>query len=178
MATGHYLTACSCWESQSFQTVLWSICLDTDTFRGLACHYVYLICVTRWLPTTSSNRENLPLPIQMQLSEKPKTFLNLRNFKHFEKKKEKKRKKMIVIAQSFLKYWLRITCFFKCIKGPVFVKPLVVNVSKIFVTGTCKNYSYKMNSSELTFSPRLIAGGRKVWGGGGGMAFQTNSCIN
>ena len=34
-----------------------------------------------------SNRENLPLPIQMQLSEKPKTFLeSTLNFEHFEKK--------------------------------------------------------------------------------------------
>ena len=42
-----------------------------------------------------SNRENLPLPIQMQLSEKPKTFFEFFiafleskvNFEHFEKKK-------------------------------------------------------------------------------------------
>ena len=41
-----------------------------------------------------SNRENLPLPIQMQLSGKPKTFSQIfiafleskLNFKHFEKK--------------------------------------------------------------------------------------------
>ena len=43
-----------------------------------------------------SNRENLPLPIQMQLSEKPKTFFEFFiafleskvNFEHFEKKKK------------------------------------------------------------------------------------------
>ena len=43
-----------------------------------------------------SNRENLPLPIQMQLSEKPKTFSEFfiaflestLNFEHFEKKDE------------------------------------------------------------------------------------------
>ena len=41
-----------------------------------------------------SNRENLPLPVQMQLSEKPKTFCQFfiaflestLHFKHFEKK--------------------------------------------------------------------------------------------
>ena len=41
-----------------------------------------------------SNRENLPLPIQMQLSKKPKTFRRVfiaflestLNFEHFEKK--------------------------------------------------------------------------------------------
>ena len=34
-----------------------------------------------------SNSENLPLPVQMQLSEKPKTFLeSTLNFEHFEKK--------------------------------------------------------------------------------------------
>ena len=51
-----------------------------------------------------SNRENLPLPIQMQLSEKPKTspgyfiaFLeSTLNFEHFFKK-------MSLIAQVFLK---------------------------------------------------------------------------
>ena len=51
-----------------------------------------------------SNRENLPLPIQMQLSEKPKTFSQFfiavleftLNFEHFEKK-------MTLIAQVFLK---------------------------------------------------------------------------
>ena len=51
-----------------------------------------------------SSRENLPLPIQMQLSEKPKTFSEFfievleftLNFEHFEKK-------MTLIAQVFLK---------------------------------------------------------------------------
>ena len=34
-----------------------------------------------------SNSENLPLPIEMQLSEKPKTFLeSTLNFENFEKK--------------------------------------------------------------------------------------------
>ena len=54
-----------------------------------------------------SNRENLPLPIQMQLSEKPKTFCQFfiaflessLNFEHFEKEK----KKVSLIAQVFLK---------------------------------------------------------------------------
>ena len=44
-----------------------------------------------------SNRENFPLPIQMQLSEKPKTFCQFfiaflessLNFEHFEKEKKK-----------------------------------------------------------------------------------------
>ena len=51
-----------------------------------------------------SNRENLPLPLQMQLSEKPKTFSEFfiaflkstLNFEHFKNK-------MSLIAQVFLK---------------------------------------------------------------------------
>ena len=46
-----------------------------------------------------SNRENLPLPIQMQLSKKAKIFCcifisflkSTLNFEHFEKKKKKKK---------------------------------------------------------------------------------------
>ena len=46
-------------------------------FNMLTANYEY----------SRSNRENLPLPIQMQLSEKPKTFLeSTLNFEHFEKK--------------------------------------------------------------------------------------------
>ena len=50
-----------------------------------------------------SNREHLPFPIQMQLSETPKTFCQFiafleatLNFEHFEKK-------ISLIAQVFLK---------------------------------------------------------------------------
>ena len=44
-----------------------------------------------------SNTDNLPLPVQMQLSEKLETFLeSALNFEHFEKK-------MNLIAQVFLK---------------------------------------------------------------------------
>ena len=53
-----------------------------------------------------SNRENLPLPIQMELLEKPKTFSQFfivflestLNFEHFEKK-------ISLIAQVFLKLY-------------------------------------------------------------------------
>ena len=34
---------------------------------------------------SGSNRENVPIPIQMQLSEKPKFLESTLNFEHFEK---------------------------------------------------------------------------------------------
>ena len=63
-------------------------------FNTLTANYEY----------SRSNRENLPLPIQMQLSEKVKTFSHsfiaflesTLNFEHFEKE-------MSLIAQVFLK---------------------------------------------------------------------------
>ena len=57
------------------------------------------------------NTESLPLPIQMQLSTKRKTFC--------------KKKRMNLIASVFLKLLTP-----KHIKGPVFEKPLAVNVLK------------------------------------------------
>ena len=53
-------------------------------FKTLTANYEY----------SRSNRKNLPLPVQMQLSEKPKTYFQFSiaflestlNFEHFEKK--------------------------------------------------------------------------------------------
>ena len=60
----------------------------------------YLNTLTANYEYSRSNREHLPLPMQMQLSEKPKTFYQFLestlNFEHFEKK-------MSLIAQVFLK---------------------------------------------------------------------------
>ena len=51
----------------------------------------YLNTMTANYEYSRSNREHLPLPMQMQLSEKPKTFYQFLestlNFEHFEKKK-------------------------------------------------------------------------------------------
>ena len=66
------------------------------------CHF--LNTMTANYEYSRGNRKNLPLPIQMQLSEKPKllsqfslTFLeSTSNFEHFEKQKT-------LIAQVFLK---------------------------------------------------------------------------
>ena len=65
------------------------------------CHF--LNTMTANYEYSRGNRKNLPLPIQMQLSEKPKllsqfslTFLeSTSNFEHFEKQKT-------IIAQVFL----------------------------------------------------------------------------
>ena len=76
-----------------------------------------------------SNRENLPLPIQMQLSVKTKNislifiaFLeSTLNFEHFEKK-------WASLLKYFWSSWLRKTCLPKYIKGLVSENPLAVNV--------------------------------------------------
>ena len=97
-----------------------------------ATHFVY-ICIntlTANYEYSRSNRDHLLLPIQMQLSEKPKAFSQFvieflestLNFEHFEKT-------MSLIAQKyFWSYWLRKTCLLKCIKGLVSENPLTVNV--------------------------------------------------
>ena len=78
------------------------------------------------------NRKNLPLPIQMQLSKKPKTFCCFfiaileftLKFEHFEKK-------FNIIAKYFGNHRLQKACLPKRIKGPVSENPLAVNVLNI-----------------------------------------------
>ena len=60
----------------------------------LQCKYTHFSTLTTDYNDSRSNRENLPLPIQRQLSEKLKTFSNFLlvlectlNLEHFEKKK-------------------------------------------------------------------------------------------
>ena len=83
-----------------------------------------------------SIRENSPLPIQMQLSEKGKpcsqffycifgTYIKFWTF--WKKKKKKKRASWL---KYFWSYWLQTTCLLKCVKGLVSQNPLAVNVLK------------------------------------------------
>ena len=77
------------------------------------------------------NRENLPLPIQMKLSEKPKTFGRFFiTFFGIYIKFWTCWKKVSLIAQVFLNYWLRKTCLLKCIKCLASENFLAVNVLK------------------------------------------------
>ena len=80
------------------------------------------------------NRRNLTIPIQMQLSQKQKTFSQFfaaflkssLNFKHFEKK-------MTLIAFVFWKLLTPKTWLDKCLKSPVSEDPsksYMVNVHK------------------------------------------------
>ena len=76
-----------------------------------------------------SIRENLPLPIQRQLSEKLNTFSDFfiaflecaLNLEHFEKK-------WASWLKYFWSYWLWKTCILKCIKGLVSENLSVVSV--------------------------------------------------
>ena len=84
------------------------------------------------------NRENLTIPIQMQLSQKQKifsqffaAFLEARlNFEHYEKK-------IILTAFVFLKLRTLKTRLYKCLKGLVSGDPLTSN--KVNVPKHCLN---------------------------------------
>ena len=78
------------------------------TFKTLTSNYEY----------SRSSRENFLLPIQMQLSEKPKTFCQFL------------RKQWASKLKYFWSYWLQKTCLLKCIKGLASESPLAVNVLK------------------------------------------------
>ena len=78
------------------------------------------------------NRDNLTIPIQMQLSEKQKTFSQFfsaflkssLNFKHFEKK-------MTLIAFVFWKLLTPKTWLDKCLKSPVSEDPSTSNMADV-----------------------------------------------
>ena len=99
-----------------------------------------------------SNTENLPLPVQMQLSKKLWTFFQFfiailqspLNFKHFEKKWASRLK-------YFWSYRLPKTCLLKCIKGLVSENSLPVNVLSSAIKSHAfipykRNCFYKMKS--------------------------------
>ena len=78
------------------------------------------------------NRDNLTIPIQMQLSEKQKTFSQFfsaflkssLNFKHFEKK-------MTLIAFVFWKLSTPETWLDKCLKSPISEDPSTSNMADV-----------------------------------------------
>ena len=78
------------------------------------------------------NRDNLTIPIQMQLSQKQKTFSQFfaaflkssLNFKHFEKK-------MTLIAFVFWKLLTPKTWLDKCLKSPVSEDPSTSNMADV-----------------------------------------------
>ena len=76
-----------------------------------------------------SNRENLPLPIQINLSKKPYIFCCI--FFYFQCS-EKKKKNEPHRSSISISYWLQKMCLFKCIKGLVSENPLAVNVLILF----------------------------------------------
>ena len=91
------------------------------------------------------NRDNLTIPIQMQLSEKQKTFsrflaafLKSRlNFKHFETK-------MTLIVFVFLKLWTPKTWLDKCLKSPVLEDPSTSNMEDL------PKHFWNLHQSTLT----------------------------
>ena len=78
------------------------------------------------------NRDNLTIPIQMQLSQKQKTFSQFfaaflkssLNFKHFEKK-------MTLIAFVFWKLSTPETWLDKCLKSPISEDPSTSNMADV-----------------------------------------------
>ena len=75
-----------------------------------------------------SNRDDLPLPVQMLLYRKQKRFFGFigffdsaLNFWYFEKK-------LTSQLKHLWRYWLPKTCLIKCIKGLVSQNPLAVNL--------------------------------------------------
>ena len=84
---------------------------------------------TNW-EYSRSNRENLPLPVPTQLSEKLKTFPQFfiafvectLNLEHIEKKNEPHSSSISEVIDSERR------AYFKCIKGLVSENPSVVNV--------------------------------------------------
>ena len=91
------------------------------------------------------NKDNLTIPIQMQLSEKQKTFsrflaafLKSRlNFKDFETK-------MTLIVFVFLKLWTPKTWLDKCLKSPVLEDPSTSNMEDL------PKHFWNLHQSTLT----------------------------
>ena len=107
----------------SWKKSLWLTCI----FLGLL---VNTLAADEKYPVL--NRDNLTIPIQMQLSQKQKTFSQFfaaflkssLNFKHFEKK-------MTLIAFVFWKLSTPKTWLAKCLKSPVSVDPLKSNMADL-----------------------------------------------
>ena len=124
--------------SQHLNDIHWSMLRQLSCKKSLFVISQILSLLVNTLPAIEKypalTRDNLTIPIQMQLSQKQKTFSQFfaaflkssLNFKHFEKK-------MTLIAFVFWKLLTPKTWLDKCLKSPVSEDPsksYMVNVHK------------------------------------------------
>ena len=121
---------------QHLYHINWSLARKLCWKKSLLLTWKILVLLVSTLAAVQKylvlNRDNLKVPIQMQLSQKQKTFpqfmptflKSIFNFKHFKKK-------MTLIAFTFLKLRTRKRWLDKCLKSPFSDYPSTSNIVNV-----------------------------------------------